>query len=303
MTFVWLAWLLAATPSAPTLWLELDVEAGCPCSAEGLEAAIRGLRPGAVVKLGTRPNITDLQILLVERKGSLSLTTQGRGEPLIRTLPPAGSSCTETSQTAALIIDRYLDELYANDVETPIAPAARSLAPNLQLRLGLSFLQMPSGLSPSISPGAILELNLGLGLVLLSLGGEANLSGTKPVTSQGDGSYRAQPAATWLAAGISPRLGPGRLGLQGSFGLSLLWVQTDASLHQETRGHAVDPYVGLLASYFIDLPSHFSLGLRAEERFVPSPTVFITEGVPGSASVAVRQFTADLALLAGYTFF
>jgi hypothetical protein len=297
------ALLLAATPSAPTLWLELDVDATSPCNAEGIATSIRGLRPDLALNSGRRPVESDLQVLLIERNGSLSLTIVGRGKPLTRDLPPADGSCAEASQTAALIIDRYLDEFYEGETEASSASSGAGTRASLALELGPSLVQMPSGLSPNPSPGLILQLNLRLGLILLSLGGEANLAGGENIGSGSEGSYRVQPAATWVAAGIAPRLGPGRLELQASFGLGLLWVQIQTSLHQPEPGNAVNPYAGLVAAYFIDLPSHFSLGLQFEERFIPAPSEFAVEGVSGTASVVARHFTADLALLLGYTFF
>jgi hypothetical protein len=202
-----------------------------------------------------------------------------------------------------LIVDRYLDEFYATAEETAIAPTETRDWPSLTLQLGPSLVQMPSGLSASVSPGVLLALDLRLSSLLMSLGGEANLPGTGAVVPGMAGTYHVQPADAWLAAGFAPHLGPGRLALQASFGLALLWVRIETSLHQEAPANRADPYFGLVGAYSLDLPAHFSLGLRFEERFVPSPSVFAVEGVPGSTSVTARRFTADLALLAGYTFF
>jgi hypothetical protein len=295
--------LLAATPVSPSLWLELQVDSASPCSPDGVAAAIRGLRPDLIVKLGKRTSVSDLQVLIVERNGSLTLMVLGPGKPLSRDLPPAGPSCGDASQTAALIVDRYLDEFYATGGEAQLASTTAGDGPSLRLQLGPSLVQMPTGLSPSISPGLILELDLRLGLFLASLGGEANLPGNGAVGAGTDASYHVQPAAAWIAAGVAPALGPGRLVLQASFGLDLLWVRIESSLHQEAPANEADPYVGLAAAYLLDLPAHFSLGLRFEERFVPAPSVFAVEGLSGSASVTARRFTADLALLAGYSFF
>jgi hypothetical protein len=293
--------LLGATPVSPSLWLELEVDPASPCNTDGVAAAIRGLRPDLVVKPGKRTSGVDLQVLLVERNGSLTLMVLGPGKPLSRDLPPAGASCADASQTAALIVDRYLDEFYAVGAETQLASTSAGEAPSLRLQLGSSLVQMPTGLSPSISPGLMLEVDVRLGLILLSLGGEANLPGNSAAIP-GEGTYHLQPAAAWIAAGVAPKLGPGRFMFQASFGLDLMWVRIETSLHQETPANEADPYVGLVAAYCIDLPSHFSAGLRFEERFVPAPSVFAVEGVQGS-TVTARRFTADLALLAGYTFF
>jgi hypothetical protein len=292
----------SATPVSPSLWLDLEVDSASPCHADGVAAAIRGLRPDLVVKIGQRTSASDLQVLFVERNGSLSLSILGPGKPLNRDLPPASASCADASQTAALIVDRYLDEFYATGAEAQAASTSAGEGPRLSLQLGPSLVQMPTGLSLSISPGLILELDLRLGLAWFSLGGEANLPSNGIVAQGLDGSYHVQPAAAWIAAGIALPLGPGRLVLQASLGLDLLWVGIQSSLHQETPSNRADPYAGLVGAYLLDLPSHFSAGLRFEERFVPSPSVFAVEGVANSTSVTARRFTADLALLAGYTF-
>jgi hypothetical protein len=295
--------LLSAESSGPTLWLELDVAAGSPCTAEGVAAAIRGLRPELALKIGKRPSAVELQAVLSERNGSLALTIQGWGAPLSRDLPAAPTSCTDASETAALIVDRYLDEVYSTGGEDLVAPVADRFRPSLALELGPSLTQMPLGLSPNPSPGLILVLDLQLGWLLFSTGGEVDLPGNKPIAAAAEGSYHAQPAVVWFAAGVDPRLGPGRLVFQASVGLSLLWVQLHSSLHQEQSKNATNLYVGGVAAYLLDLPAHFTLGLRFEERVVLDPSTFVVEGIPGATSVTVRQFTADLALLAGYRFF
>jgi hypothetical protein len=293
-----LALLLAV--SAPTLWLKVDVGPDSPCRVEALAAALRVQRPDTGLALGSRPNAFDLEADLTESSGTLTLTVRGPGKPLTRVLPAPSATCEETLQTAALMIDRYLDELHADAEEAHIEHLVRGPGPRLQLLFGPSVAQAPAGLSP----GLTLELDLRSRLFLLSLGGEASLSQKKAIASF-DGAYDLTPAAAWLAAGVAPRLGPGRVLVQASFGLTLLWVGIQSSLspplpHQH-GGNAVDPFLGLRAGYAFDLPARFSLVLRYEERFVPAPTTFSVDGYPGS--VSVRSFSGDLALMAGYAFF
>jgi hypothetical protein len=298
-----LALVLTASPEAATLWLQVDVGPESPCRVEALASAILVQRPDASLAMGKRPRDTDLAALLVESSGTLTLTVRGQGKPLSRALPPAGSTCQETLQTAALMIDRYLDELHASGEEARIEELRSASAPHLTLALGPSVVQAPFGLSV----GLILEVDLRLGLLLLSLGGEANLSQSRTVTQTVQArtvqfTYDAQPAASWLAAGIAPRLGPGRFVAQASFGLSLLFVTAQSqALFQKRQGNAVDPYFGLRVAYAVDLPAQFSLALRYEERWVPSPTSFSVEGF--AAAFPARRFSGDLALMAGYTFF
>jgi hypothetical protein len=159
------------------------------------------------------------------------------------------------------------------------------------------------------TPGLVLEVDLRLQWVLFSLGGEVNLAQhealaqnetVKPVT----GTYTLLPAATWIASGAAPRLGPGRLILQGVLGLSLLWVTigpTNPPTYQQQQPSGVDFYYGLRLGYVVDLTAKLSLALRYEERVVVEPTSFSVEGYPGF--VSVPMFSGDFALLLGYTLF
>jgi hypothetical protein len=300
---VWLAWLLAASPEPVTLWLRADLPPESPCRLESLSAAIKAQRPDALLALGARSKPTDLEALLAQSGATLTLTVRGPGKPLSRLLPSPGSDCLEAVHTAALMIDRYLDDLNENAEEARIEGLSSSSGVEgaFTVSLGPSVVQGPAGLSA----GLVLEIGQRLGLLLLSLGGELNLSQQKKVTAAGViGSYDLLPAAAWLAAGIAPRLGPGRLVAQASLGLSLLWVtigQTTPPTFQQQRASGVDPFAGLRLGYALDLSAKFSLALRYEERWVPSPTSFFVEGYPGS--VSVRTFSGDLALLVGYALF
>jgi hypothetical protein len=291
---------IAVPPSAPTVFLSVDVDAESPCRVAGLAAAIRALRPDAALVAGKRPLPSDLEAEITESSGALTLSVRGEGKPLTRSLPPAGPSCEATVQTAALMIDRYLDELNERAEEVRIEELSHWSRPDLALivSLGASVVQAPVGWSPGLDLG----LDLRLGLALLSLGGEVNLAQSDSAATVG-GTYHLQPAAAWLAAGVVPRLGPGRLLVQGSLGLALVWATIDSpgAPFQRQQGHAVDLFVGLRVGYVLDLPARFSLALRYEERWVSHPTSFSVEGFPGS--VSVRRFAGDLALMAGYSLF
>jgi hypothetical protein len=288
------------TASTPTLWLRVDVGPESPCSAQELAAAIRVQRPDASIAMGERPASQELEADLTESAGTYTLSVRGAGKGLNRTLPAPGATCEETAQTAALMIDRYLDEIRAGGAEAGIEELSPPPPRRFSLLLGPSLVQAPAGLAF----GLTLETDLRFSLLLLTLGGEVNLRQSKAVASF-EGGYEMTPAAAWLAAGVAPRLGPGRILAQASFGLSLLRVDISSSLtpplpHQ-TNGNAVDPYLGLRLGYVLDLPARFSMALRFEERWVPAPTTFFVEDYKGT--VSIRSFSADLALMAGYSFF
>jgi hypothetical protein len=290
----------AASPNGPTLFLWVDVGPESPCRVAGLAAAVRVLRPDAALVAGKRPRPSDLEADISDTSGALTLTVRGEGKPLIRSLPPAGPSCEATVQTAALMIDRYLDELNERAEEVRIEELGHPSRPDLALgvSLGASVVQAPVALSPGLD----LELDFRLGLALLSLGGEVNLAQSDSAATV-SATYHLQPAALWLALGVAPRLGPGRFVAQASLGLTLVWatIESSAAPFQKQQGHAVDPFVGLRVGYVLDLPARFSLALRYEERWVPRPTAFSVEGFAGS--VSVRRFAGDLTLMAGYSLF
>jgi hypothetical protein len=292
--------LSAALSATPTIWLQVDVGPDSPCRLDALAAAIRLQRPDVALQNGKPPSGSDLEVHLVDRGGTLTFSVRGPGRPLTRELPPPGATCQEALQTAALMIDRYLDELNNGEEETRIGVLDPS-APHLGFAVGPSVVQAPFGLSL----GLTVELDLRLGLLLLSLGGEANLRQSRTVAENMQNVqfiYDALPAASWVSAGVAPGLGPGRLVMAAALGLSLLFVTAQSpELFQQQQGSAADPYLALRVAYVLDLPDHFGLALRYEERWVPAPTSFSVEGFAGS--VSVRSFSGDAAVLASYTFF
>jgi hypothetical protein len=298
---LWLAWLLATTPSPVTLWLRADIPTGSSCHLESLTTAIRAQRPDVTIALGQRLNSTDPQAILTQGATTLTLSVQGKGKPLRREIPLAGEDCGDALQTAALMIERYLDELADSTEEASIEglSGTHGAPPSFFLAVGASVVQAPAGWTP----GVILEADLSVGWLLFSLGGEINLSQHQADKSV-SGTYDILPAAVWVAAGIGPRLGPGRLIVQASGGLSMMFVtigQTTPPTFQQQQGSTADGFLGLRAGYILDLPAKFNLELRYEERWVPAPTIFSVEGYPGQ--VTMRAFSGDVGLLVGYAFF
>src|SRR5262249_33722271 len=160
---------------------------------------IRVERPDAALAMGSPPG-GGLVADLTEDHGTITLSVRGAGKPLVRELPAAGTSCEETLQTAALMIDRYLDELRASGEEARIEELGVRRGPEFGVAIGGSVAQAPAGWAP----GLTLETDLRLGPWLLSLGGEANLS-QQQADSAFSGAFDLQPAAAWLAGGVAPR--------------------------------------------------------------------------------------------------
>jgi hypothetical protein len=291
-----LALIVSASPAVTTLWLQLDAPR-TPCRIEALATAIHVQRPDAVLQIGKAPRASDPEAQLTEQAGTLTLTVRSQGKPLARELPPPGATCEEALQTAALMIDRYLDDLGPNDEEVHIADLGREQS--LAFLLGLTVTQAPVGWSPGLG----LELDLRLGLVLLSIGGEVNLPQEEAVLASRPWTYRVQPAASWFAGGVAPRLGPGRIVAQAALGVSLSFVSVhSATLFQLQSGSAADFFLGIRVGYALDLPAQFSLSLRYEERWVPAPSSFPVEGESGRA-ISIRRYSGDVGLLVGYAFF
>ncbi len=302
--------LALALTASPTLWLEVTLPEST-CGAESLQAAIVALAPGLTVALGNRPQPGDLQVTLARTAGETVLKVSGAGEPLVRSLPDPGADCNQTIETAALMIDRYLEANHWSGAEpsvdqlqtgsTPFEPSpSRPSKARLWLAVGPTLLQAPAALTA----GLALELGVRVGLFEIALGGEADLSQQAPVSSNAaDGDFVIVPAAAWIVAGVVPPLGPGHLLFEASGGLSYtsVFVRTAVPVSQPGSSEAFDGYFGLRAGYSLDLPSDFTLTLYYEERFCPAPTRFTFEGF--SNTVLVRAFSGELALLVGWFFF
>jgi hypothetical protein len=161
-----------------------------------------------------------------------------------------------------------------------------------------------------ISPGLTLDLGLRLGDVFFLLGGDLLLAQHPAIGSGIQGNWVVQSDPVRAVVGLSLALGPGdvSLGLGGGVLLTNVSVQSTDLFHK-TSGFAAEGFACLTVGYALRLPWQLLLGLRFEERWVPSPAPFTISGVPDvsgiPATLAIQTptFAAALSLLIGREFY
>jgi hypothetical protein len=262
------------------------------------------VRPDVAIGLGMAPELEgSVQVVVSAKNAVILLTVSGHGRSINREFPDP-NDCEAACRTAALIIDRALEDLRFEEPAPPIetlAPPPRALDFAAQLGLGAT-----QGMF-DVAGALTLSLDLRWHLVLLHLAGDLVLpTGSTQELPDGTVTLQASGENLELGAGVSPRLGPGRLSFAGTFGIA--WTNLTANLSSQTTvsvnngGSATEPYVGLMAAYAYSLPESFFLSLQLEEQLALGRTVFTVKGEPGSVA-ETRAFTFQGWLLVGRRLF
>jgi hypothetical protein len=288
--------------------------AGPACSSEGFAAAVRAQRPAVNVHVwypddaSVRPPDSAVRARLTQHGSAVSLDIQGAGKAIARTLPEA-DGCERNVATAALIVDGALDDLKL----AAAAPSVDSLAPPVpfwkQLHLGLAagvgFEQGMFGVVPAFD----VQVALRYRFVELTLDADLGLAGSTTFTANnkpeqnGEATLTANPFDFSLGAGVTPRLGPGRVSADVLVGIANTSVApssvTGGVLHPQTATTDL-PFGGLRLGYSLDLWRGLFLTLRAEERLGPTAAFQVT----GNGQVATtRAYTFQALGLLGVHFF
>jgi len=309
--------LAAALLAAPTLWL--SVPAGAGCRVEEFVAAVVGRRPDLAVRAGSEPGAGDAAAAIDVEERGWRLTVKRAGmEPLHRSLPPPGADCVATSSTAALMIDRALEDLHWNGAAVRIEPMAREAAPGADERAPVppavpreplpveARIALGAGAATefgSVLPALSLELGAQLGPWSIGAGATGSLAAHAAVGGVSTvGRYTAVPIDLQLIAGRRFSLGPGWLRLEFAPGLELaLASATGALLQHESSGLSTGLLLAARGGYELPLPARFALVLVAEGRVFPVPISFDVEGYPGTFGSS--YFGARLALYVSRNFF
>ncbi len=298
-----LALALAAGP--PILWLALPAGEGGSCTAARIASSIQARRPGLDIRVGRGALPGDASAALTAASGHWDLTIESAGlPPLRRQLPDPGPDCVVTVDTAALIIDRYLDDLHWSGRRAAFVDLERPRVEGVA-ELGTSVT------ASSVGPLPSLELDLGArrGPFQLGLGGSLAPSEKSafPASQALAGSYSVQLASARVVASWRPRLGPGTARVELAPGAELFWV--NAAYPQATRlfqNHpAFDaaPYLGLRVGYELALPARFAVALRAEGRALLGQPTFGVEGEPGIPAIAAGPVDGNVTLALSRSFF
>jgi hypothetical protein len=294
VAFPALLWLTLSAPSQVFIASSLD-----SCGPDVFAQALKVLRPDLSVGAGRAPaQDASVQVSVAADQGIIVLTVTGHDRVVARQLPGA-IDCEAARQTAALIVDRAIEDFDIGRASPTIeALAQRSGSTPLLVSTGATLRQ--GILGAAVGPSIRLELRLGI--ATFGVAGTFLLPNRHAIGG-GLGTYSARDETLEVTGGFSPRVGPGRLTLAAAAGVgwTILAVQSDL-LFQRHGGTAGEPYGGMQAAYALDLPACLFLVARVEEQLALGRTIFVVEG-EGAPAVETRAWTAQASLLLGCRLF
>jgi hypothetical protein len=285
--------VLPQRASAGALWVSLPSPSE-PCTSAQVADAIHLRRPTAEVREGRTPGPDDLWAEIDQGAAGWSLTVHAPGKGLRRPLPPRGADCVDLSETAALMLDRFLEELRWSDRAPQIEKIVHLPPPPPVPVQAVVELGPAAGLG---GLGGQLELSARRAEVQLGLSGAGWLGTTAPVstTDAGVGTYAVQRGQLEAVGGYRLALGPGTLRLEAAGGAQLLRAAASGPLlfHRQAQT-AVSPTLGARAGYELGLPWALAVALRAQGRALLAQTTFQTVGYDGT--VRTRRLEGELVL-------
>jgi hypothetical protein len=298
--------LLSAPARATTLSLSLPppLLAG-PCTAAQVGQALQARRPDLQVQAAPSAGAVAVE-LTIEGGAWVLHVSSPPAPPLRRELPPPGADCEELSQTAALMVARYLEEIRAAGEPVAIQPIVHEPPPPpvpLQAWVGLGA---GATTGPTVAgPVFHLELAGRRGPNQLALAGTLGLPSQVGIASVGH--FAIEEGRVEIVGERRLSLGPGDVPLGVVVGAELTRVSAQASgtdeLVHPKPTTAFSPVVGLRAGYELFLPLGLALGLRAEGGLLLQPNNFSIESYPGATTVQSARFDGALSLLLSRTFF
>jgi hypothetical protein len=303
---IW-GWLVLALPvpaSAGTLWLSLPPgDAAAPCTLPQVSRAIEERHPGLVVVPGPPPGGEGFRAAIEASNERWELVVEGAEVPrtLRRELPAPGSDCEALSQTAGLMVARFLEDLPRLGGAATLDPLERpAAAPTIPIDL---LADLGLGASPGVA-SARPQLTLGLAVRRASnqlwLGADLELPETAAIDATHD--FAFVQGRVELAVEHGWDLGPGLLWTGGAASARLTHVAAQGPLlfHSAATTFATAEF-GLRAGYEVPLGSSWALGGRLTGRVAAQTT---TSGVDGyAAQVSTRRFDGDLSAVLSRTLF
>ncbi len=310
----------AASADAGTLWVVFPSGAE-PCGFDQLAAALHARLGDVSVRPGVHDVLGDDVDVAVERSGSdWGLRVRAAGErELERKLPRPGTDCVATTETAALMVERYLDDIRwtgggAVVQQLPPLPP-KPPPPPWQMILeagGAGVLLVPqdtpnlaagSG-QPIPGPGGVLDIGVRWGnwqaeisgayfqLPQQSLGSVTTRTGTQPAVLQ------------WFLVPMEVALGHR---FPTGFGAFRLEVTPGAELYRATPSNVYNgvaqlsllPSVGVRVGYDFPIWKRLFLTIGAEARAHQAQeytTILLND-------VSTGFFDGNAFLTLGYVFF
>jgi hypothetical protein len=293
--------------SATFLWFSLTALPGVfvsstidTCSADSFGRALRMMRPDVAIGLGPAPDREgSVEVVVTARKGEILLAVSGHGRSINRTFPDP-NDCESACQTAALIIDRALEDLQVSETTPTIETLAPPPSPfALLAALGAGGTQGVFGAAATLNLALQLQW---LDLALFTLSGDFLLPSGRTLPD-GLGTMQASGEILEFGAGVSPHLGPGRLNTTALFGITWTNLTSNTSLPENYGRTAAEPYVGLAVGYALGLPDHFFLSIQLEEQLALGRTEFVVEGESNVSAASTRTWTFQAWLAVGRRLF
>lgn len=267
--------------SAPALRVELAASEG-PCQAGQLLDAVRERRPEAVAGSAEAAQPGDLRAVVTAASPWVLTVHDGGKVILRRDLPPPGEDCAALAETAALMLDRFLDEIAWSPEAAPLGPLPPE-PPRERLHgaAAVSFALVP-GLGTTVQPAIGAAFALRRGPWRAELSADVALGERDPVdpSDSGAGGFDVTALRPTLRAGRAVPLGAGELVLGGAAASDILFVSaTGPRIFHSRSTSAGLAGGGLTAGYQIGF-SGFVLGARADALLMGGSAQFGVEGYP-----------------------
>jgi hypothetical protein len=298
--------LAAPAFAAPTVWVTVP-EPEAPCSFEDVAGALRSRLGTQDVRHGEHAvDGQSVQLALGHQGTDWFLDLESEGHPrLRRPLPGPEADCLALTEAAALVADRYLDDVHwsgAPVLVEPVPPEEHPVPEGFHAGLDAAI----AGGSALSGVGGGVELHAGIrwDKFLFGLSGGAQLPSDSALVA-GDptqGSLHAEAGTAQLLAGRFWNAGPGALELELTPGLEWFrsWTTGGQIYHRQDTWSAA-PYLGARAGYAVALGRHFYVAARAQGEVLLVRQVFEVYGYSPTLQAQVVQWEGSLAV--GYQLF
>ncbi len=302
-----------------TIWVAAPPEVA-PCTVDVLGAAFRA-RLGQIAVLQGEHDLAagEMQVAIRSAGQGLELHVQAAEErELMRELPGPGTDCVAASETAALMIERYLEEVGTGiaveggpSFVPPARPARWGVAFELTFSAEVAVLpQLAPGESttiPSVPIGGALAIGVRHGPWQLALRGTLEQGGSTAVEGAvAGGTLNVQAEAIALAGNYLLAAGPGSVRFELAPGVQIFSSNTTTSngprFGKTGSTSNILPFLGIGVGYQIPVWKTLSALAVASMRVHFGSTQLQVEGVADDTAYT-RQLDGEASLGVCYVFY